>query len=171
MRTRPFVFAPLFVIVATVAFPQQQQPRYLLPIANESQFLRGSAAATEGAIGLFTEKSNHGFLVTNLIAGGPSDRSGIRVGDLITVVDGESAVGISELQFMRLLKKHPGESVQFDLTRNNARQRVIVTAEPRGKLPLSEASAAPGVSQLIFGEHAAVTAPFFNPLHNWSRFG
>ncbi len=59
-----------------------------------------------------------GALITEVTAGGPADRGGIQVGDLITAVDGREVLVFGDLLGYLLTSRAPGEEVSLSLLRN-----------------------------------------------------
>lgn len=66
---------------------------------------------------------------------GPSYRSGIRPGDIITKVNGASLQHMDDLEFLLFIgERKPGERVRFEIVRNGTARVVIVTV---GVMPAS----------------------------------
>jgi membrane-associated protease RseP (regulator of RpoE activity) len=78
-----------------------------------------------------------GVLVGSLEDNGPAEKAGVRVGDIITAVDGKDIA--SSAQLRRALKeKKDGEAVRLDVLRGRSRQTIVanvVERESRGLLP------------------------------------
>ena len=55
------------------------------------------AAATKGWLGIDKEKTADGYKVTKVTPGGPAEKAGIQVGDLIVAING-MAIGSEELK-------------------------------------------------------------------------
>ena len=100
---------------------------------------RAFAFAGRGAhIGLTVEelddaaaKQTRGVRVETVTPDGPSDKAGIKAGDVITEYDGERVR--STLQFSRLVQETPpGRDVAVVLTRGGQRMNLTVTPERRG---------------------------------------
>ena len=136
----------------------QEQPHYFTPIPGEGQNLRGSIAANEGAVGVATKKVDGGFKVAATTPAGPAEKSGLQIGDVITVVDGNSVTGFGQADFYRLLAKKPGETVQIGYVRNGQQSQVTVSVESRGQVYPADAKLPPLISQFLFDGHAVVTA-------------
>jgi Do/DeqQ family serine protease len=75
-----------------------------------------------------------GALVTDLWAGGPGQKAGLKLGDIIVAVDGGQVDDPANLNF-RVATKRPGEAVKLDVLRSGKRQTVTaqVQAPPGGK--------------------------------------
>jgi membrane-associated protease RseP (regulator of RpoE activity) len=75
-----------------------------------------------------------GVVVQSVKDGGPAAKAGLRVGDIVTAIDGkpvESAWTLGDL----LDDKKTGQTVRLDIVRNKARQTIVATLEER-ELPL-----------------------------------
>ena len=76
-----------------------------------------------------------GVLVQSVKDGGPAAKAGLKVGDVVTAIDGkpvESAWNLGDL----LDGKKAGDSVRLDVVRNRQRQTLVATLEERGDLPM-----------------------------------
>lgn len=76
-----------------------------------------------------------GVLVQSVKDGGPAAKAGLKVGDIVTAIDGkpvESAWNLGDL----LDDKKAGDSVRLDIVRNRQRQTLVATLEERGDLPM-----------------------------------
>lgn len=74
-----------------------------------------------------------GVLVQQVKEGGPAAKAGLRVGDIVTSIDGktvESAWTIGDL----LDDKKAGDTVRLDVIRNHQRQTLVATLEEREPL-------------------------------------
>ena len=74
-----------------------------------------------------------GVLVQQVKDGGPAAKAGLRVGDIVTAIDGktvESAWTIGDL----LDDKKAGDSVRLEIIRNHQRQSLMATLEEREPL-------------------------------------
>jgi serine protease Do len=81
-----------------------------------------------------------GAFVEGLLAGGPADRAGVEIGDVIVAVGGEEVTGNVSLQ-ERLLQHEPGEAVGVTLARGTETLTVEVTL---GVRPLPIETEPPG---------------------------
>ena len=75
-----------------------------------------------------------GVIVQSVKENGPAAKAGLRVGDVVTAIDGkpvESAWTLGDL----LDDKKAGQTVRIDIVRNKARQTLVATLEER-ELPL-----------------------------------
>ncbi|HVT45708.1 MAG TPA: PDZ domain-containing protein [Thermoanaerobaculia bacterium] len=71
--------------------------------------------------------ANGGILVSRVTADGPAAKAGLRVGDLITAIDGV-AVDSSNAAGRLIQSKKEGEQVRIDVLRNGARQTLVASA-------------------------------------------
>jgi S1-C subfamily serine protease len=83
-----------------------------------------------GVSGSDNEIGEAGAVVSEVYTGSAADAAGLRVGDLITAVDGESVSGIQELSAM-IKERRPGESVVVEFVRNGTVSEVEVTLGAR----------------------------------------
>jgi putative serine protease PepD len=67
-----------------------------------------------------------GLRVTGVVSGSPSDRAGLRTGDVITTIDGRPAVGTDQLVALTLSKR-PGDRVEIGYERQGSRSTTTVT--------------------------------------------
>jgi membrane-associated protease RseP (regulator of RpoE activity) len=78
-----------------------------------------------------------GVLVSSLEDNGPADKAGVRVGDIITAVDGKDVASSSDLR-KALREKKDGEAVRLDVLRGRSRQTIVanvIERESRVVLP------------------------------------
>jgi membrane-associated protease RseP (regulator of RpoE activity) len=79
-------------------------------------------------------QSVSGAVVTSVSKGSPADTAGIRVGDVITAVDGESVGKENTLQ--DLIRKHkPGDSVEITVQRRGAERTLKVKLGSQSEQP------------------------------------
>jgi serine protease Do len=85
-------------------------------------------------------KQAKGAVVTETTKGSPADKAGIKSGDVITAVDGDSVDGARALSRM-IGGKAPGTSVEVTIWRDNAEQKLTVKLDT---LKVADDSAANG---------------------------
>ena len=78
----------------------------------------------------FGAPSDQGVLIASLTENGPAAKAGLRVGDVVTAVDGTPIRESADIAHAMRSKK-AGDSVRLDIVRNKARQAVVATAEER----------------------------------------
>ncbi len=97
------------------------------------QLRSGQAAKAVGFLGVSSQDSigsTSGAEIVDLVAGGPADRAGVEIGDIITELDGKSVFGSGEL--VRLLKElAPGTRVTVTVERDGRSQELSVTLGER----------------------------------------
>jgi predicted metalloprotease with PDZ domain len=71
-----------------------------------------------------------GVLVGSIEDNGPADKAGIRVGDIITHVDGKEIASAGQLR-RALRDKKDGESVRVDVLRGRSRQTIVASVVER----------------------------------------
>lgn len=71
-----------------------------------------------------------GALVIGVVINGPADKAGIRPGDIITAIDGQSITGIREV-LNQVTDFKPGKEVELALVRNNAQYAVTLNVTER----------------------------------------
>jgi putative serine protease PepD len=67
-----------------------------------------------------------GLFVAGVVAGGPAAKAGLKQGDVITEIDGQTATTNVQLQELTLTKK-PGDTVTIGYVRNGASGKATVT--------------------------------------------
>ena len=102
---------------------------FLSPVASDTI---NETRQGNGSVGIGVELIGAPPLVTGVIAGGPADRAGIRVGDRIVQIDGADASALGPAPAFERINGDPGTSVRLTLRRAGApldltivRERVI----------------------------------------------
>ncbi len=75
--------------------------------------------------------ASYGFLVTNVILGGPAHRTGLQAGDVIQALDGNRIMGAEDLR-REIARKRVGERVRVEVLRNGYRIFIDMVIEGRG---------------------------------------
>jgi carboxyl-terminal processing protease len=92
-------------------------------------------------IGVEFDIMNDTIVIVSPIPGGPSEALGIRSGDKIVKIDGESAIGLSRTDVPKKLKGPKGTVVEVDIKREGVKEllhfRIV-----RDKIPLNTVEAA-----------------------------
>ena len=83
-----------------------------------------------------------GVLVGSLTDNGPASKAGVRIGDVITAVDGTQVAGSMELSHA-MKGKNAGDAVRLDIIRNKKAQTVTVNVEERDVRELRRATTLP----------------------------
>jgi len=71
-----------------------------------------------------------GVLVNQVVEGGPAEKAGVKAGDVIVSVNGQSVGSPDELQAL-VRRGHAGDRVRLDLARENKRQALTATLGER----------------------------------------
>jgi serine protease Do len=79
----------------------------------------------------FDSKDNRGAIVTQVTPNAPGAKAGLKVGDLITSVDGHNVNDASSLQ-VTIEQSHPGSTVKLAVVRDGKNMEVPVTLEKMG---------------------------------------
>lgn len=93
----------------------------------------------------FGAPKDAGVLVSSLTDNGPASKAGLRVGDVITAVNGKPVESMFEV-VSAMRDKHAGDAIRIDTIRGKAKQSIVATAEERDlsdrvrqfKLPMLE---------------------------------
>ncbi|WP_395672171.1 Do family serine endopeptidase [Phenylobacterium sp.] len=71
-----------------------------------------------------------GAIVADLVAGGPAQRAGLRVGDIVVGINGQSVKSSSDLT-RRVAQGRPGDALRLDVVRDGRRQVVEIRSGTR----------------------------------------
>ncbi len=94
-----------------------------LSVAND---LRAHGYAIHGALGINGVNDPDGPTVSSVIAGGPSARAGVKVGDVIDSVDSHEVYSMDDVMAV-VRHDRPGQPVELTLERGSATLKVRVT--------------------------------------------
>jgi len=84
----------------------------------------------------FGVSDGKGLLVTKLSEGGPAEKAGLKVGDVIVKADGESVLRVSNLTRL-IQEKEKGEKIELEIIRDKKKKTVEVeVAEEEGSAAL-----------------------------------
>ena len=107
------------------------------------------AAADRGYLGAVADDRKdrgRGVRVERIIAGGPAEKAGLRVGDLVTGLGGIRVRQMSD--FAAIVEQAaPGNSLTFEILRGDSRERLDVTFGPRAGAKKAAAAAAPKTAE------------------------
>jgi hypothetical protein len=98
------------------------------PEASEWLFAFGDE--TYVGLGIVFQPRELGMEVTELIAGGPAERAGLRVGDVILMLDGADVRGIGVDTFTGLARGPRGSIARLDVLRGGENLRLEVERAP-----------------------------------------
>jgi serine protease Do len=79
----------------------------------------------------FHVENNEGAVVSQVESGSPAEKAGLKVGDVITELDGQKVSGASQLQ-IEVGQKQPGSSIKLEVLRDGKTITVPVTLEEMG---------------------------------------
>ena len=79
----------------------------------------------------FHVDNNEGALVSQVEAGSPAAKAGLKVGDVITELDGQKVSDASQLQ-IEVGQKHPGSAIKLQVLRDGKSLSIPVTLEEMG---------------------------------------
>ncbi len=79
----------------------------------------------------FHVENNEGAVVTQVETGSPAAKAGVKVGDVITGLDGQKVSDASQLQ-IEVGQKEPGSSIKLEILRDGKNVTVSVTLEEMG---------------------------------------
>jgi serine protease Do len=79
----------------------------------------------------FHVENNEGAVVSQVENGSPAEKAGLKVGDVITELDGQKITDASQLQ-IEVGQKHPGASIKLQVLRDGKTVSVAVTLEEMG---------------------------------------
>jgi C-terminal processing protease CtpA/Prc len=71
-----------------------------------------------------------GVLVSSVSENGPAAKAGVRVGDVITAVNGKPIAGLHDVR-AAIRDNHAGDAVRIEVLRAKSRQTLVATAEER----------------------------------------
>jgi putative serine protease PepD len=103
---------------------------FAIPInqaATVADLLIKNGKATYPVIGAGVRDGSSGVELTDVDARGPAAKAGLRVGDVITKIDGEPVDGGMEELIVTIRTRRPGDVVVLDYVRGSSRGQVHVT--------------------------------------------
>ena len=95
--------------------------------------------------------------VQEVVAGGPADRAGIKVGDVILAVNGRSASNLDEV--VSIISSHPGEEIELTIKRGE--EEMILKVIPEWNETEKRA-----LIQVVFGIENKRLNPFLTLFHS-----
>ncbi|MDF2379331.1 MAG: S41 family peptidase [Candidatus Gracilibacteria bacterium] len=94
--------------------------------AENLQFFQGLKGDVEG-IGAYIEKKDENILIISPIKGSPAEKAGLRAGDIVTHVNGESLDGLTLQEAVSKIKGPSGTSVNLTIKRSRESLEIQVT--------------------------------------------
>jgi membrane-associated protease RseP (regulator of RpoE activity) len=129
MTRKIFALAIFLMTVASVY--GQEIRRFVIAEPGKRAFIGAALTSlTPELREYFGAPKDAGVLVASITENGPAAKAGLRVGDVITAVDGNRIDESFDIaQSMR--SKRAGDNVKLDIVRNRNKQSLVVTAEER----------------------------------------
>lgn len=156
-RRVPFV-ALLLLVSAVTAATAAEQRKHTIVIRDGKTIIDGefhrtylgisSVDMTNDLRDFFGAPKDSGVLVQSIAESGPAAKAGVRVGDVITAIDGkpvDSTWDVSDT----IGSKKSGESVRVDVIRGRAKQTLMATLEERDLSPALRALSLPRIEQAL----------------------
>ena len=72
-----------------------------------------------GGIGVITYYGKQGITLSEIYKGFPADKAGLKAGDVIVEVNGQSLLGLENEELSQILKGTPGKELSLKINRNN----------------------------------------------------
>src|SRR5262249_57574604 len=93
---------------------------------NAAQTLISGGKVQHAYVGVRIENVEGGAKVTQIVAGAPADKAGLKKGDVITSFDGKT-VGSADDLTAAVFNAKPGDKVSVTVTRNGNTQHLSLT--------------------------------------------
>ncbi|MEP2026501.1 MAG: S41 family peptidase [Reichenbachiella sp.] len=96
---------------------------------------RTNATGEYGGLGIQSNKINDEHIVLNLYENSPAMKAGIKIGDVITEVDGVPLTNLSDEQAGKLMKGQSGSDIQVKILRNGTEKFNFTTKREKIVIP------------------------------------
>ncbi|WP_420580084.1 S41 family peptidase [Reichenbachiella sp.] len=96
---------------------------------------RTNATGEYGGLGIQSNKINEKHVVLNLYENSPAMKAGIKIGDVITAVDGVPLANLSDEQAGKLMKGQSGSDIKVDILRNDKEALSFLTKREKIIIP------------------------------------
>lgn len=96
---------------------------------------RTSATGEYGGLGIQSNKINEKHIVLNIYEKSPAMDAGIKIGDVITAVDGVPLANLTDEQAGKLMKGQSGSDIKVDVLRNNTEELSFLTKREKITIP------------------------------------
>ena len=104
----------------------------------------------------FKVEEKEGTLISQVFEGGPAEKAGLKVGDIVVEIDGKKTKNSQEV-VREVLKKKVGQKIELDLIREGKRIKVEVTTTEMP--PEAGERKAPSVNKEWFGLQVTTVTP------------
>jgi PAS domain S-box-containing protein len=110
--------------------------------------------------GVFWSTAAQGVVAGRVAAGGPADRAGVRVGDVLLGIDGDEVLTAEQVQ-VHLAQRRSGDRVSYALLRADERRSfgVVVRPLPKGNVTLFYYLSLVGFFSLVVGTIVMLRRP------------
>jgi serine protease Do len=78
----------------------------------------------------FGLKNDKGALINQVTPGGPAEKAGLKMGDVVTAIDGKPVTSADDLT-MAVISRSPGSTVTLDIVRNSKPMQLTITLGQR----------------------------------------
>ena len=117
------------------AVPSNMAKQVMDQIEKNGKVSRGYMGALLGTLTpdlapQFGMKDAKGALISQITPGGPAEKSGLKMGDVVTAIDGKSVTSADELT-MAVISHSPGSTVNLDVMRDGKPMKLTVTLGQR----------------------------------------
>jgi S1-C subfamily serine protease len=104
----------------------------LAPILDELLALGRTARPPRAWLGIYAAEMDGHLVIGGLAPGGPAERAGVKLGDLVLEVGGEHVTGLAAM-FRRIWSAGPaGSDVTLTLSRRGASSQIQIRSADRG---------------------------------------
>lgn len=117
------------------AVPSNMAKQVMDQIEKNGKVSRGYLGATLGTVTpelapQFGLKEARGSIIDSVAPGGPAEKAGLKMGDVITAIDGKSVKGMEDLT-LDVIAHSPGSTVKLDVVRNSKPMELTATLGQR----------------------------------------
>ncbi|MEO9803343.1 MAG: S41 family peptidase [Reichenbachiella sp.] len=96
---------------------------------------RTNATGEYGGLGIQSNKINERHIVLNIYENSPAMSAGLKIGDVITEVDGVPLANLSDEQAGKLMKGQSGSDIQVEVLRNGKEKIRVTTTREKIVIP------------------------------------
>jgi serine protease Do len=112
---------------------------------------------TQDLMEQFNLKEKEGALISQVYEGGPAEKAGLKVGDVIVNIDGEKVENSQDV-VRQVLKKQVGQKIEFDVLREGKETKVPIITAKMPSEPKERPAKQTGVKEW-FGLHVRPITP------------